>query len=79
MAQCGVTQGSAEGLLLATTTETHDLDHSLQTTMQSMRQEVESLDENRLLNTAPEDLKNYLVTKYAVTPITLRQPSASTR
>ena len=40
----------SKGLLFVT----HDLDHSLQTTMQSMRQEVESLDENRLLNTAPE-------------------------
>ena len=59
----------SKGLLFVT----HDLDHSLQTTMQSMRQEVESLDENRLLNTAPEDLKNYLVTKYAVTPITLQR------
>ena len=50
---------------------THDLDHSLRSTMQSMRQEVEGLDENRLLNTAPEDLKRYLVEKYGVTPITL--------
>jgi hypothetical protein len=50
---------------------THDLDHSLRATMQSMRQEVEGFDENRLLNTAPEDLKRYLVEKYSVTPITL--------
>lgn len=29
------------------------------------------MDENRLLNTAPNDLKKYLVEKYSVTPITL--------
>lgn len=29
------------------------------------------LDENRLLNTAPDDLKRYLVEKYSVTPIVL--------
>ena len=57
----------SKGLLFVT----HDLDRSLQSTMQSMKQEVEELDENRLLNTAPEDLKRYLVTKYSVTPITL--------
>jgi len=52
---------------------THRLDQMLQATMQGMRQEVENLDENRLLNTAPEDLKNYLVKKFDVTPITLRR------
>jgi len=57
----------SKGLLFVT----HDLDHSLRSTMQEMRQEVESLDENRLLNTAPDDLKKYLVEKYSVTPITL--------
>ncbi|HHT9056357.1 TPA: hypothetical protein ACT5CL_006506, partial [Burkholderia cenocepacia] len=57
----------SKGLLFVT----HDLDHSLRSAMQSMRQEVEGLDENRLLNTAPEDLKRYLVEKYGVTPITL--------
>ncbi|MBN8713852.1 MAG: hypothetical protein J0H50_07730 [Xanthomonadales bacterium] len=57
------------GLLFVTSR----LDQILQATMQSMRQEVESLDENRLLNTAPEDLKNYLVRTYDVTPITLRR------
>ncbi|QKS28151.1 MAG: hypothetical protein HT579_03870 [Candidatus Accumulibacter similis] len=50
---------------------THDLDHSLRSTMQEMRHEVELLDENRLLNTVPDDLKKYLVEKYSVTPITL--------
>lgn len=57
----------SKGLLFVT----HDLEYSLRSTMQSMRQEVEGLDENRMLNTAPEDLKRYLVEKYGVTPITL--------
>lgn len=57
----------SKGLLFVT----HDLDHSLRSTMQAMRQEVESLDENRLLNTVPDDLKKYLVEKHSVTPITL--------
>jgi len=59
----------SSGLLFVT----HNLGQMLQATMQSMRQEVEGLDENRLLNTSPEDLKNYLVKKYGVTPITLRR------
>jgi hypothetical protein len=57
----------SKGLLFVT----HDLDHSLRRTVQQMRQEVETLDENRLLNTAPDDLKRYLVEKFSVTPITL--------
>lgn len=57
----------SKGLLFVT----HDLDHSLRSTMQAMRQEVESMDENRLLNTVPDDLKKYLVEKHSVTPITL--------
>ncbi|MBN8491036.1 MAG: hypothetical protein J0M00_06365 [Burkholderiales bacterium] len=57
----------SKGLLFVT----HDLDHSLRSTMQSMRHELEALDENRLLNTAPDDLKRYLVEKHSVTPITL--------
>lgn len=57
----------SKGLLFVT----RDLDQTLRATMQEMRQEVESLDENRLLNTAPDDLKKYLVEKYSVTPITL--------
>src|SRR5690242_3378536 len=43
----------------------------LRSTIQKMQQEVETLDENRLLNTAPEDLKRYLVERYSVTPLTL--------
>lgn len=57
----------SKGLLFVT----HDLDHSIRLTMQNMHKEVEGLDENRLLNTPPEDLKFYLVEKYCITPITL--------
>lgn len=57
----------SKGLLFVT----HDLDQSLRGTIQKMRQEIEALDENRLLNTAPDDLKKYLIEKYSVTPITL--------
>jgi hypothetical protein len=48
-----------------------DLGESLRATTQNMIAEVESLDANRLLNTAPEDLKRYLVEKFCVTPVTL--------
>lgn len=57
----------SKGLLFVT----HDLDYSIRLTMQKMQQEVEALDENRLLNTPPEDLKHYLVEKHGITPITL--------
>ncbi len=57
----------SKGLLFVT----HDLDYSIRLTMQNMQKEVEGLDENRLLNTPPEDLKNYLVAKHGITPITL--------
>lgn len=57
----------SKGLLFVT----YDLDHSIRLTMEKMRQEVEGLDENRLLNTPPEDLKFYLVEKFGITPITL--------
>ncbi|KKN98675.1 hypothetical protein LCGC14_0143540 [marine sediment metagenome] len=40
---------------------------------QKLRQEVEALEANRLLNTAPEDLKQYLVQKYYVEPLILRR------
>ena len=57
----------SKGLLFVT----HDLDYSIRLTMQNMQKEVEGLDENRLLNTPPEDLKNYLVAKHGITQITL--------
>ncbi len=49
----------------------YDLATSLQNAINGMRHEVLELDENRLLNTVPEDLKNYLVEKYSITPIKL--------
>ncbi len=39
----------------------------------SSTHEVEALDENWLLNTAPEDLKQYFVERHGITPITLLQ------
>lgn len=57
----------SKGLLFVT----YDLDLILRNTMQAMRGEVEALDENRLLNTAPEDLKRYLVERHSIKPITL--------
>lgn len=57
----------SKGLLFVT----HDLDHSLRSKIQQMQHEVETLDENRLLNTAVDDLKQYLIEKYSVNPITL--------
>lgn len=59
----------SKGILFST----HDLSAVLRNAAQQMRQEVESLEANRLLNTAPEDLKNYLVAKYRVEPIALRR------
>src|SRR5450830_1599636 len=50
---------------------TYDLRSGLQGNAEKLRNEVESLDANRLLNTAPEDLKRYLTEKYSVVPITL--------
>lgn len=57
----------SEGYLFCT----HDLGQSLQRTQQRMREEIESLDGNRLLNTAVTDLTGYFVEKYKVQPITL--------
>jgi hypothetical protein len=57
----------SKGLLFCT----YDLGDILRNSGDEMRREVESLDANRLLNTALEDLKNYLVGKYRVEPIRL--------
>lgn len=59
----------SKGLLFVT----HDLDQSLRRAVQVMQQEVEALNENRFLNTSPEDLKQYFVEKHGVTAITLRR------
>lgn len=57
----------SKGLLFVTL----DLDNAIRATMQTMQKEVEGLDENRLLNTPPEDLKRYMVERHCITPITL--------
>lgn len=59
----------SRGLLFCT----YDLAQSLRNATQSMRQEVDGLDANRLLNMAPGDLKHHLVEKYKVEPIRLRR------
>ncbi|MDR9837642.1 hypothetical protein [Herbaspirillum huttiense] len=57
----------SNGLLFVT----YDLQSGLQKSAESLRAEIESLDSNRLLNTAPEDLKKYLAEKYRVEPVKL--------
>lgn len=56
-----------KGLLFCT----HDLGQSLRSASDEIRREVESLPSNRLLNTAPDDLKKYLIEKYRIEPISL--------
>lgn len=53
----------------------YDLQQALSSSIESLRREVEKLDENRLLNTAQTDLTNYFVEKYTATPITLLRDS----
>ncbi len=48
-----------------------DLSQILRATAKGMLDEVGSLEANRLLNTATEDLRDYLIEKFKVTPITL--------
>lgn len=57
----------SKGLLFVT----HDLDQTLRNTAQGVWKEIEAMDANQFLNTAPDDLKHYLAEKYTVTPITL--------
>ncbi len=52
---------------------TYDLGQTLQSTQQKMRQEIESLDESRLLNTATQDLATYYAEKFRVEPLNLRR------
>lgn len=52
---------------------TYDLSQSLRNMADKMRQEVESFDANRLLNTAPADLAQYFADKYKVESLTLKQ------
>lgn len=48
----------------------------LQHRVNQLAEEVERLESNRLLNTTPEDLKQYLIEKYIAEPITLRRDEA---
>lgn len=57
----------SKGLLFCT----NELHGILRNRADELRREVDVLDANRLLNTAPDDLKNYLVTKYQIEPINL--------
>jgi hypothetical protein len=57
----------SKGLLFCT----HDLSGVIRKAADAMRQEVETLDSNRLLNTAPDDLKNYFAEKYGIEPLRL--------
>ncbi len=50
---------------------TYDLSQTLTNTQQKMREEIERLDANRLLNTAPTDLAAYFVDKFKIEPIRL--------
>jgi hypothetical protein len=58
-----------KGLLFCT----YDLSQSLRNAAQKLREEVEGMEANRFLNTAPEDLKRYLAEKYRIEPIKLRR------
>jgi hypothetical protein len=49
----------------------HGLSQSLHNIADEIRREVESVAPDRLPNTAPDDLKNYLAAKYRVEPIRL--------
>jgi hypothetical protein len=50
---------------------TYDLSGNLRIRTDDLRREIDGIDANRLLNTAPDDLKNYLVNKYQMEPISL--------
>ncbi len=52
---------------------TYDLNQILRNQVAEMRREVDALEANRLLNTAPDDLAHYLIEKYSTEPITLRR------
>lgn len=50
---------------------TYDLSQTLNNAQNTMREEIERLDANRLLNTAPTDLVTYFVEKFTIEPIVL--------
>ncbi|MBX9693896.1 MAG: hypothetical protein K2Z81_16030, partial [Cyanobacteria bacterium] len=51
----------------------HDLRAIIENQRNSLRQEVEQMDANRLLNTSPVDLSRYFVEKYNLTAPVLRR------
>ncbi len=53
-----------------------DLSQFLRSRAAALQQEVDSIDSNRLLNTAIDDLKRYLVERYCMTPICLLRDKA---
>lgn len=55
----------------------HDLRAIIENQRNSLRKEVEQMDANRLLNTAPTDLSKYLVEKYSLTAPVLRRDNWS--
>lgn len=59
----------SKGLLFCT----YDLSQSIRDTQDKMRQEIESLDGNRLLSTAPADLVAHFVEKFKIEPLRLRR------
>jgi hypothetical protein len=50
-----------------------DLRELIETRIMTIRQEIEQLDANRLLNTSPSDLSRYLIEKYALQAPLLRR------
>lgn len=50
---------------------THDLGRTLEVTRLALQKQIESLPENRFLNTAHDDLVAYLVETYSVEAVSL--------
>ena len=63
----GISIDKSKGFLFCT----NNLSGILRHQADALRHEVDAIDANRLLNTAPDDLKNYLVSKYLIEPISL--------
>ncbi len=59
----------SKGLLFSS----YDLQSVLDNQVKSLRNEVEGLEQNRLLNTSQADLIKYLIDKYMVTPVNLKK------
>lgn len=52
---------------------TYDLQESLNNRVKVMREEIDGFESNRLLNTSPSDLVQYLIEKYKMEPLNLRK------